>query len=75
MLGGASGGAPDAVLHGETGFVVDGRDVSAIAASALAMLSNSELRKQMGERGREWAVEKWSWKLWGERFKALLFRD
>ena len=75
VLGGASGGAPDAVLHGETGFVVDGRDVSAIAASALAMLSNSELRKQMGERGREWAVEKWSWKLWGERFKALLFRD
>lgn len=75
VLGGASGGAPDAVIHGQTGFVVDGRDVSAIAASAVAMLSNPELLQKMGSRGREWAVEKWSWELWGKRFNALLFGE
>lgn len=75
VLGGASGGAPDAVIHGETGLVVDGRDVEAIAASAISMLSNPQLLQKMGKRGREWAVEKWSWELWGERFKVLLFGE
>jgi len=72
VLGGASGGAPDAVLPGETGLVVDGRDVAAIAAQAITLLGDEQLRKAMGARGRSWALEQWSWKIWGERFKSVL---
>ena len=31
VVGGDSGGAPDAILDGETGYVVPGRDVTALA--------------------------------------------
>jgi phosphatidylinositol alpha-1,6-mannosyltransferase len=75
VLGGASGGAPDAVLDGETGFVVDGTNIDAIAQKAIAMLSNDELRQEMAARGREWAISTWSWKIWGSRFKEILFGE
>ena len=75
VLGGASGGAPDAVLDGETGFVVDGTDIDAIAEKAIAMLSNEKLRREMSARGREWAISTWSWKIWGSRFKEILFGE
>lgn len=72
VVGGASGGAPDAVLEGETGTVVDGRDRHDIALSIISLLRNPELRASMARRGREWAVSEWSWSLWGERFRRLL---
>jgi len=75
VLGGASGGAPDAVLPGESGLVVDGTDVTAIAKCAITLLHDSALRARMGERGRSWALETWSWQIWGERFKAVLFGE
>ena len=75
VLGGASGGAPDAVLDGETGLVVDGTDINAIAEKAVAMLGNDELRQAMSVRGREWAISTWSWKIWGSRFKEILFGE
>jgi phosphatidylinositol alpha-1,6-mannosyltransferase len=75
VIGGASGGAPDAVLDGETGLVVDGTNPSAIAQAAVTLLSDPDRSAAMGRRGREWAVENWSWKLWGERFSAILFGE
>ena len=73
VLAGASGGAPDAVLEGETGSVVDGRKVPEIARALIELLKDEGSLQRMGKRGREWAVEAWSWKIWGERFKELLF--
>jgi len=75
VIGGASGGAPDAVLDGETGLVVDGTNPSAIAHAAITLLRTPDQSAAMGRRGREWAVENWSWKLWGERFSAILFGE
>lgn len=75
VLVGSSGGAPDAVLPGETGLVVNGVDTSAIAESAITLLQDSALRARMGERGRSWVIETWSWQIWGERFKAVLFGE
>ncbi len=73
VLAGSSGGAPDAVLEGETGRVVDGNDVPAISNALIEMLSDSENLAAMGRRGREWALSTWSWKIWGEKFRNLLF--
>ena len=73
VIGGASGGAPDAVLDGESGLVVNGSDVAEISAAAITLLNDPERAREMGLRGREWVVAEWSWKMWGERFASVLF--
>lgn len=72
VIGGKSGGVPDAVIEGETGFIVDGKNVAEIASCAIKLLSDETLRKRLGKRGREWVEEEWNWQIWSERFNALL---
>ncbi|MFJ3942142.1 glycosyltransferase family 4 protein [Streptomyces griseoaurantiacus] len=72
VLAGDSGGAPDAVLDGETGWVVRGGAPAEAAERINALLADEELRRRMGERGRRWVEEKWRWDLLAERLRALL---
>jgi phosphatidylinositol alpha-1,6-mannosyltransferase len=72
VIGGSSGGAPDAVIHGETGYVVDGEDVGEIAARCIELLKDETLRLRMGKRGREWVESDWQWEIWSEKFNELL---
>ncbi|MFD9035467.1 glycosyltransferase family 4 protein [Streptomyces sp. NPDC059567] len=72
VVSGDSGGAPDAVLDGETGWVVRG-DAPAESADRIAtLLLDPELRRRMGERGRAWVEDRWRWDLLAERLKELL---
>jgi len=63
VVGGDSGGAPDAILEGETGYVVGGGQAGAVALSAhlVALLSDPAGAKAMGEKGRAWVEQEWSW--------------
>ncbi|MFE1239221.1 glycosyltransferase family 4 protein [Streptomyces tendae] len=72
VVAGDSGGAPDAVLDGETGWVVRGEDPAESADRVTTLLADPQLRRRMGERGRAWVEEKWRWDLLAERLKALL---
>ncbi|MFD8155074.1 glycosyltransferase family 4 protein [Streptomyces sp. NPDC059720] len=72
VVAGDSGGAPDAVLDGETGWVVRGGSPEDAADRITALLGDAELRRRMGERGREWVEEKWRWDLLAERLEELL---
>ncbi|MFI6859367.1 glycosyltransferase family 4 protein [Streptomyces sp. NPDC050421] len=72
VVAGDSGGAPDAVLDGETGWVVRGGSAEESAERIIALLGDAELRQRMGERGRAWVEEKWRWDLLAERLRALL---
>ena len=72
VVAGDSGGAPDAVLDGETGWVVRGGSPEEAADRILALLGDAELRRNMGERGRQWVEERWRWDLLAERLRALL---
>ncbi|MEV8069195.1 glycosyltransferase family 4 protein [Streptomyces sp. NPDC085995] len=72
VVAGDSGGAPDAVLDGETGWVVRGAGPEEAADRIVTLLGDAELRRRMGERGREWVLEKWRWDLLAERLKELL---
>ncbi|MFD7666725.1 glycosyltransferase family 4 protein [Streptomyces sp. NPDC059788] len=72
VVAGDSGGAPDAVLHGETGYVVPGGSPTAAAERVIALLKDPAMRRRMGERGRAWVEEKWRWDLLAERLKELL---
>lgn len=72
VLAGDSGGAPDAVLDGRTGRVVDGSDPSAVAAAAVGMLADRELAGRYGAAGRQWVQESWQWDGIAGRLAELL---
>ncbi|MFE4534086.1 glycosyltransferase family 4 protein [Streptomyces scopuliridis] len=76
VIAGDSGGAPDAVLEGETGWVVRGGPPGVASAETaervVALLLDPELRRRMGERGRDWVEEKWRWDLLASRLRSLL---
>jgi len=72
VIGGVSGGAPDAVLQGETGFSVDGRSAHEVAEAIVRVLTDKELAQRLGARGRQWIIEQWQWQIWSERFNQLL---
>ncbi|WP_042165851.1 glycosyltransferase family 4 protein [Streptomyces sp. NBRC 110035] len=72
VVAGDSGGAPDAVLDGETGWVVRGDTPAESADRVIALLADPGLRHRMGERGRAWVEEKWRWDLLAETLRTLL---
>lgn len=72
VIAGDSGGAPDAVLDGETGWVVAGGSPEQSAERVLTLLRDPELRARMGDRGRQWVEQSWRWDLLAERLKSLL---
>jgi phosphatidylinositol alpha-1,6-mannosyltransferase len=72
VVAGDSGGAPDAVLDGETGWVVRGGSPEETADRIVPLLQDPDLRRRMGERGRRWVEERWRWDLLAEKLKALL---
>jgi phosphatidylinositol alpha-1,6-mannosyltransferase len=72
VIAGSSGGAPDAVLAGVTGMVVDGENNQEIAAGAIKLLQDLPASKAMGLAGREWIIENWRWEIWSDRFNKLL---
>jgi phosphatidylinositol alpha-1,6-mannosyltransferase len=72
VVGGDSGGAPDAILEGETGYVVGGRDVQAVADRLAALLLDPAHAKAMGEKGRAWVERDWNWDLVASRLRALI---
>jgi len=72
VVGGKSGGAPDAVLIGETGLVVDGTKPAEIAGACIELLNNPELCALMGAAGRTWIIENWRWDIWATKYADLL---
>jgi phosphatidylinositol alpha-1,6-mannosyltransferase len=72
VVGGDSGGAPDAILEGETGYVVGGRDVTALSDRLIALLQDPAGAKAMGEKGRAWVERDWNWDVVASRLRALI---
>ena len=46
-------GIQDAVIHGETGFLVEERDIDGMAAGMIRLLQDKALCRSMGEKARE----------------------
>ena len=72
VVAGNSGGAPDAVLEGITGFCVDGTNVGHIADAVIEICRDAQRASNMGAAGRNWIVDKWRWDIWSKEFNALL---
>ncbi len=53
------GGLPEVITHGETGFLHDPNDLDGMAASALALLTEPELRNRLSRAARATIVERY----------------
>jgi glycosyltransferase involved in cell wall biosynthesis len=67
VVASAVGGLRDLVVDGETGLLVQPRDVPALRAALDRLLADRELRRELGAAGRERARQLCSW----ERVTAL----
>jgi phosphatidyl-myo-inositol dimannoside synthase len=56
-IGGRSGGVPDAIVDGETGFLVDPTAVEDVAEAIVRIGRDSALAKRLGESGRRRVYE------------------
>ena len=59
----AMGGIPEVVRDGETGLLLEQKDdVRELAEKILGLLRQQALRKRLGQQGREWVQNNFSWK-------------
>ena len=70
IIGYRCGGVEDAVRHAVTGLLVEPGDVEGLSTVLKRLIQDSELRKQLGARGKEWAAQ-FSW----EESAEAIYRD
>jgi len=56
------GGVPEVLVDGKTGFLVPPKDYKALAGAMIKLLSDVNLRKEMGKSGRKFVESKYNWK-------------
>jgi phosphatidylinositol alpha-1,6-mannosyltransferase len=61
VIGGASGGAPEAIVAGETGLLVSGHDDVELTGALAGLVRDADRRLAMGRRGRDRARRDFSW--------------
>lgn len=71
VVAGGAGGATDAVVHGETGLLVDPLDHVAVADALVALLSDHDLACRLARGGRAHA-ERFTWEAAAQRVEAEL---
>ena len=72
-VAGRSGGAHEAVIHGETGIVCDRpHDASAVAASLAPLVADADLRRRLGTAARRRVEAELSWDHLAARLDAAL---
>ena len=62
VVGTKSGGFLDLVKHGQTGYLVDPRNAEQLAMAIEAVMDDPELSWKMGEAGRQYGLERYSFK-------------
>lgn len=75
VIGGRSGGIPDAVLDGETGILVDPEDPDQIAEALIRLLTDLPYARRLGKRGRQRVTETLQWQHIAERCLQLERED
>lgn len=60
VVAGNQDATPEVVRHGETGLLVDPTDPQGIAEAVIRLLENDELRGEMGRRGHDLVMQKYT---------------
>lgn len=69
---GASGGAPETVVDGETGYVIDPRSPQQVATRICSLLADPAEAAAMGRRGRDRVTRQYSWDVAVDTVRGLL---
>lgn len=72
VIGGRSGGIPEAVLHGQTGLLVDPNDPKEIIGAIVKLLTDDSLARELGERGRQRVLGELNWRTAARRIKDVI---
>ena len=72
VVGAKYGGTLDVIVEGDTGFMVQYGDVSGIAQCLVRLLTNEDLRSQMGEAGRKRVHELYTFPKFQKELLAVL---
>ncbi len=72
VIGGNSGGVPEAIEHGVSGLVVDPNSEIEVADAIIKLLTDAAYAKKLGEQGRIRAREKFKWSNEVEKLMKLL---
>jgi N-acetyl-alpha-D-glucosaminyl L-malate synthase BshA len=71
VIGAARGGLPEVVDHAVTGYLCEVGDRECMAAHAVKLLTNDEMRAAFGREGRRRAIERYSAAAIVSRYEAL----
>jgi phosphatidylinositol alpha-1,6-mannosyltransferase len=72
VVGGRSGGVPDAVVDGFTGLLVDPSNPQEIADALAKLMTDHELAKRLAEQGRARVVNEFQWEMIGQEILSTL---
>jgi len=72
VIGGRSGGVPDAIADGKSGLLVNGDSQDEIADAVIHLLTKPEIAQEMGRFGRQRVCRELSWDHSAERVRTLL---
>jgi phosphatidylinositol alpha-1,6-mannosyltransferase len=72
VVAGRSGGEVDAVVDGETGVLVDGASVDAVAAAIQGLVGDPHRLRRLGEQGRRRVETTHNWRTAAARLDDLL---
>ena len=61
VVAGDSGGSPEALRPGETGLLVDGDDLDAVADAVVSLLQDPDRAEAMGRAGRTFVEQHHDW--------------
>ena len=71
VIGGDSGGVPEAVERDETGLLVDGTSPQAVAEAIRALAWAPHLRARFGRAGRDRVIRRFTWARAAEQVMSL----
>lgn len=74
VIAGDSGGAPEAVIPGKTGLVVDPNRPEPLAEAIISLLTDRARAEAMGRAGAEWVHSEWTWDRMTDRLKSIVQR-
>ena len=72
VIGGNHGGTPDVIRDGVTGFLVEYGDVNGLTSRILSLLQDEGLQKQMGQAGRQYMEENFTFTHFQRRLVHIL---
>jgi phosphatidylinositol alpha-1,6-mannosyltransferase len=61
VIVGRSGGAPESIREGETGFSINSTTPGPLADRLIELLSDPARARAMGQAGRDWVRTNWDW--------------